>query len=88
MMNDSKENANHALDVGLATLERIKAQGAILAKQDEYLNPLLNSADEADSRSKRIVSTLRSNMLTFIIGAILFVLIVYFAIHWKHSKSK
>ena len=88
MMNESKENVNHALEVGLATLDRIKAQGNILNKQDEYLNPLLNSADEADSRSNRIVSTIQSNKLTFLVCAIIFIAIVYFALHWKHSKSK
>lgn len=86
MMNESKENVNQALEVGLATLGHLKENGKVLEKQNDYLNPLLNAADDGDSKSNLIISTLQANKLTFFICATIFIVIVFFVMKWKHSK--
>lgn len=84
-MNASINSANGALATGLEALNRLKLQEKHLRNANDNLNPLATSGDASLSLSKGILRNLGEARTMFIICAIIFVVLLYLVIRWKHS---
>ena len=81
----SYENANAALMTGVETIGRLKQQFNHLSNANNNLNPLVSSGEMSLGISNEILKNLTSGRNMFIICAVVFVILIYLVIRWKHS---
>ncbi|EAY01055.1 hypothetical protein TVAG_481250 [Trichomonas vaginalis G3] len=84
-MESSINSANGALATGLEALNRLKLQGQHLTNANDNLNPLLTSGEASMNLTHGILNNLGEARNMFIICAIVFIVLIFFVIRWKHS---
>ena len=81
----STQSASDALMTGIEALNRLKKQGNILDNANDRLNPLATSGETSLALSQDILASLKSGKIMFFICAVVFIILLYLVIRWKHS---